>query len=266
MPDNTPGISAMIESEERQIWAAGPDNNHKRYQQKIHIKSTVVDAGNTGYTTTIRAGNAIGRKASDGLDYLYDADANDGTQACIGLLEHTVNMVGRDGVVADRFTHMLTAGIIRNIDDLIGVDKQAMANLLRIGFTIAQPTPHGSAFLLHPWSVEIKTADYTIVDADHGKMLVAEGAGAINFTLPSLATVGPGFEVLLFNGAAQNMVVTGAANTIVYGDAGGALSTTLTFSTANKMMGGQALMRSGFNAAGTAVWYPLGLPTAVTSA
>lgn len=265
MPDNLPGQTLIEETHEAQIWAAGPDNNHKRYQQKIHIKSTVVDSGNTGYTTTIRAGNAIGRKDSDGLDYLYDADANDGTQACLGLLEHTISML-RSGTAADRFTHMLTSGIIRNIDDLIGVDKAAMANLLRLGWTVAQPTPHGSAFLMHPWRRDIKTGDYTVLDADHGKLLIAEGAGAINFTMPSLATVGPGFEVLLFNGAAQNMVVTGAANTIVYGDAGGALSTTLTFSTANKMMGGQVLMRADYNAAGTLLWYPLGLPTTVTSA
>lgn len=266
MPDNTPGISAIIESEERQIWAAGPDNNHKRYQQKIHIKSTVVDAGNSGFTTTIRAGNAIGRKDSDSLDYLYSPSAVDGTQGCIGLLEHTVPMVGRDGVVADRFTHMLTSGIIRNIDDLLGVDKQALATLLRTGFTIAQPVPHGSAFLLQPWRVDFQAANYTVLDADHGKMIVAT-TGAVTFTMPSLATVGPGFEVLLFNSVAATMTVTAAVDTIVFGDAAGGLSTSLAFSTANKQMGGQVLMKSGYDGGGTPAlrWFPL-FPVNATSA
>lgn len=265
MPDNIPGITALVETVEGQIWAAGPDNQHKRYQQKIHLKSTVVDSGNTGYTNQLRPGLAIGRKTSDGLDYAYSPSAVDGTQACLGLLEHSVSML-RDGVAADRFTHMLTAGIIRNIDDLINVDKQAMANLLRLGWTVAQPTPHGSAFLLHPWTTEFKAADYTVVDGDHGKMLVAI-TGAVNFTLPALATVGAGYEVLLYNAVDANMIVTAAANTIAYGDAGGAVSTTLTFSTANKKMGGQVLMRSGYDGGATPalVWYAL-FPVGATSA
>lgn len=264
MPDNIPGITALVETVEGQIWASGPDNQHKRYQQKIHLKSTVVDSGNTGFTNQLRPGLAIGRKTSDGLDYVYSPSANDGTQACIGLLEHSVSML-RDGVAADRFTHMLTAGIIRNIDDLVGVDKQAMANLLRLGWTIAQPTPHGSAFLVHPWMTEYKASNYTVTDADHGKMLVAI-TGAVTFTLPSLATVGPGFEVLFYNGVAATMTVTGAADSIAYGDAAGGLSTSLAFSTANKQMGGQVLMKSGYDGAGTPalVWQAL-FPVNATS-
>lgn len=268
--DNLPGITALVETVEGQIWATGPDNNHKRFQQKIHLKSTVIDSGNTGYTNQLRPGLAVARKDSDGLDYVYDPDANDGTQACLGLTEHSISML-RDGAVADRFTHMLTSGIIRNIDDLIGMDKQGMATLLRTGFTLAQPVPHGSAFLVHPWRTDFKdgtalSGAYTVVDADHGKMLVAITA-LVNFTLPTLSTVGPGFEVLIYNAVDGSSVVTGAANTIVFGDAGGALSTTLTFSTANKKMGGQVLMRSGYDGAapGVLVWYAL-FPVGATSA
>ena len=266
MADSIPGIRAIVETEENQLWAAGPDNQHKRFHVKAHLKSTIVDSGNTGRTTTIRGGNAIARKDSDGLDYLYDADAGDGTAGVIGLLEKHLSMFDKDGTVEDKFTRVLTAGIIRNIDELIGVDKAAMAVLLRIGFTLAQATPHGSAFGLHMRNRYFKAADYTLTDADHGCMFIAT-TGAVNFTLPSLATVGRGYQVLLYNGVAAAMVITAAANTIVTGDAGGAVSTTLTWSTANAQMGGHALMYSDYTAdGGTLAWYPLFLARTVTTA
>jgi hypothetical protein len=149
---------------------------------------------------------------------------------------------------------------------LVGIDKQALATLLRTGWTIAQPIPHGSAFLLQPWRTDFKAANYTVVDADHGKMMVAI-TGAVTFTLPSLATVGPGFEVLFYNGVAATMTITGAADSIAYGDAAGGLSTSLAFSTANKQMGGQVLMRSSYDGGGTPalVWQAL-FPVGATSA
>lgn len=272
MPDNLPGQTLIEESYEAQIWASGPDNNHKRYQQKIHIKSTVTDAGNTSFTTTLRAGNVMARKTSDSLDYLYSPSATDGTQGAIGLLEATTPMIRKgDTVASDRFTHMLSAGIIRNVADLPNVDLQALSVLTRIGFTIAQPTPHGAAFLMHPSRIDFKdgtalSGAYTVVAADNGRMLVAITA-LVNFTLPTLASVGPGFSVLIYNGVDGSSVITAEADTIVYGDAGGALSTTLTFSTANKKMGGQALLLSGYDGGATPAlkWYVLSV-TGATSA
>lgn len=265
MADSLPEIRAVKETEEVQIWAAGPDNNHKRMHVKGHIKSTVTDTGNTNYTTTLRGGNLMARKDSDSLDYLYSASANDGTQGVIGVLEKHLSMLDRDGVAEDKFTRFLNSGIIRNLNDLINADKAAMAVLLRIGFTIAQAVPHGSAFLLQPRRRDFFAADYTVLDADHGKMLVA--TAACNFTLPSLATVGPGFEVLLFQSANANMVVTGAADTIIYDDTANGKATTLTFSTASQKMGASVLLRSDYDsAAGTLSWYPLMIQRTVVAA
>lgn len=256
MPDNVPGYSDIQETEENQLWASGPDNQHKRFHMKAKIKSTTTDTGNTGFTTTLRGGFPIALKDSDGLGYAYDADATDGTQAIVGLVEKHMTMLDRSGTAADRFTKLLTAGIIRNIDELIGVDKSQMAVLLRIGFTLAQLEPHGSAFGFHPRKRYFKSGDYTLLDADHGCMFVAKAAA--NFTLPSLATVGRGYQVLLYNGVDADMVVTGAANTIQVGDAAGAVSTTITFNTANEKMGGQALMYSDYISDGGALgWYVL---------
>lgn len=271
MADNLPGQTAIQETEEKQIWVAGPDNNHKRYEMKIHIKSTVTDPTNTVSSTDIRAGNVVALKDADGFAYLYNASANDGSQSPVGILDHMVNML-RLGVATDKTTQLMTAGIIRNLaDDIIGYDKMAMATLLRNGFSIAQLTPHGSGYLLHPWRRDFKDGTalagaYTITDADHGKMLVAITA-AMNFTLPSLATVGPGFEVLLYNNVNANMVVTAAADTIIYDDTTNGKATTLTFSTGSQKMGASVLMRSDYDGpAGTLSWYPLMIQRTVVAA
>ncbi len=256
MPDNIPGFNAMKESEEFQITGRGPDNYGARFHRKVHIKSTVTDSGNTGYTTTLRGGFVLAIKDSDGFAYAYDADANDGTQNPIGVLEQAVFML-LDGTATDRFSKVLGGGLLKDTaNDLIGEDKAVMAVLLRSGFQ-QMNEPHGSSFLLHPRKRYFDTADYTILDADHGSMRVAI-TNAVNYTLPSLATVGRGFSILLYNAVDASMVITGAANTIIYGDAGGALSTTLTFSTANKKMGGTALMYADYGTDGaTLQWYVL---------
>lgn len=63
--------------------------------------------------------------------------------------------------------------------------------------------------------VSIKTADYTLTVADHGKLFSTEGAaGAVNFTLPATASLPQGWWAEFYNGADQNMTVTlGTADT-----------------------------------------------------
>lgn len=256
MVDSLPGIRAVSESEEDQIWASGPDNQHRKYHIKGHIKSTATDAGNTNFTTTLRGGLAIAKKDSDGLNYPYVSSANDGTQGIVALLEKRLPMTDRDGILEDKMPRMLVGGIIRSLSDVINVDKAAMAVLLRTGFCISQKEPHGSAFLLQPRRRDFFAADYVVVDGDHGKLLVA--TAAVNFTLPSLATVGAGFEVQLFQTANANLVVTAAADTIIYDDTTNGKATTLTFGTASQKMGASVLMRSDYDSAGgTLSWYPM---------
>jgi hypothetical protein len=258
MADSIPGFRDIVESEETQLWASGPDNQHKRYLARVVLKSSITDSGNTSNTTTIRGGNVIGVKASDGLGYLYDADATDGTQVPVGLVPVHLSMLNSaKTAVEDKQTRLLTQGILKNVDDLLGDDLSVLASLFRMGFTLGTLEPHGSQFGLHFKGRYFHTADYTILAADHGTMRVAH-TNAVNFTLPDLATVGRGFQVYLYNGVAASMVITGAANTIAVGDAGGALSTTITFSTANEQMGGAALMYADYASdGGSLVWYSM---------
>lgn len=268
--DNIPGSTVAVYTGEVQLFASGPDNNHKWYNNSITIKSTVTDSGNTP-TTTLRPGMAMSIKDSDGLAYLYDADANDGTQAAVGILPGPSGLTMLESLsnptAVDKFTSVRSSGILKGTSTsyIPNVDNAVMARLVRNGFTTAGCEPHGSAFGLHFRRRVFKAVDYTVLTTDHGIMFVAT-TGAVNFTLPTLSDVGRGFEVMFYNGVDANMVITAAANTIVYGDAGGAVSTTLTFSAANKKMGGNALLYSDYTAdGGTLAWYVL-FSTAATSA
>lgn len=265
MSDSVPGFKAIKETEEIQIWGSGPDNQHRRFHGKVDIKSTTVDAGNVP-TTTLRGGFLLGIKDSDGLAYPYDPDGNDGTQMPVGVLEKHMSMLDRDGTVEDKFKAILLGGLLSNpSSDLVGYDKVAAAVLLRRGFKFMGVSPHGSNFLVHPKRRNFHAIDYTVLDADHGAQLVA--TAAVNFTMPTLADVGPGFEVWLFQAANTNMIVTAAANTILYDDTAGGPATTLTWSTANMKMGASVLMRADYASAGGALaWYPLFIQRTVVAA
>jgi hypothetical protein len=255
MADSKPGFSAIKETEEYQIWAAGPDNQHKRFLIKADIKSSVTDSGNTP-TTTLRGGFTLGLKDSDGLCYKYAADQTDGTQKVVGVLSKSLSMLDKDGTVEDKMTRILTQGIFKNPTvDLINFDKHVLAVLARIGFTNASLEPHGSWFGLHFKSRYFKTTDYTLQDSDHGCMFVATGAAT--FTLPTLATVGKGYQVMLFQATNNNLVVTGASNSIVYDNTSNSQATTLTWSTSSQKMGASVLMTVDYAAtSGSLAWFP----------
>lgn len=84
-------------------------------------------------------------------------------------------------------------------------------------------------------TVTAKTADYAVVAADSGTVFVTTGAaGAVNFTLPSVATAG--LEFTFVNTVDQNMVITAtAADTMVL--VNDAAADSVTFSTASEKIG-----------------------------
>lgn len=271
MTDSVPGHSALLETEEYGGLYSGPDSNHSKILAKVKIDDGAVDAGNSP-TTTLRGGLLMGKLDADGKCVAYDADANDGSQKVVGIMPYYLSMLNRTTyAVEDKMSKLLTGGIFKDITQVVGYTLHAAAVLLRSGFRNAVAEPHGSAFLLQPKAVYFKngttlTNAYTVVAGDHGCMLVATTA-AMTFTMPTLADVGPGFSVLIYNGVDANLVVSAAANTILTGDAGGAKSTTLTFSTANAKMGAHVLMYSYYDdAAGALSWLPLMVNRTVATA
>mgnify|MGYP007100042489 FL=1 len=273
---NTPGFTAAQDSVETQLFYIGRDNNHRLIEQKVGpIDDSTVDAGNSGSTYVLRPGFVFGLKDSDQKLYPLDPDANDGTQNAVGIWGGTSGLSMYESLqnptAVDKHARVTTGGILKAATDITGIngDLEALSVLLHSGFTTL--TPHGSAFGLRFKARYFKDGTalagaYTVVAADHGCMLTAVTA-AMNFTLPDLATVGRGFQVFIYNAVDANLVVTGAANTIVSGDAGGAKSTTLTFSTANAKMGAHALMYADYDGpAGALSWYALMVNRTVTTA
>ena len=86
------------------------------------------------------------------------------------------------------------------------------------------------------FNVVAKTADYTIVDGDDGKMFTNRGAaGAVIFTLPAVTAARNGMVVHFFVVAGQNMTINATANEMITfndADADG-----IAFSTANELIG-----------------------------
>lgn len=84
-------------------------------------------------------------------------------------------------------------------------------------------------------TVTAKTADYTLTAADSGGVFTTTGAaGAVNFTLPAVAT-STGFEYTFANTADQNITITAPAGTLVAFN--NAAATSIAFSTASEKIG-----------------------------
>lgn len=251
--DNLPGVRASIFSEEKQVFFHGPNGEAQQVVvQGAQINSAVVDAGNTP-TTTLRAGNVMAKKTSDGQQYLYSANANDGTQFVSGVLGKCTNML-EAGVAVNKWGLLLQKALI-HVADLLGYDLAALGVLQRMGCVLDKDTAGsvGAQFLYQARGVQFHAADYTVTTADNGKCLRA--TAAVNYTLPALSAAMVGFAVQVQQVTNTNLVVTAAADTIAYDDTAGGKATTLTWGTANQKMGAGAILRATYlDTAGTLGW------------
>jgi len=86
--------------------------------------------------------------------------------------------------------------------------------------------------------VQAKTADYTLAATDSGSVLTTRGAaGAVNFTLPTVAAGLAGTDVLIYVAADQNVTLTAQTNgqLVLFNDAA---ANTVALSTASEKVGG----------------------------
>lgn len=233
MPNSSPGFQLIIEDDPKQVFWSGPNGQDQSSHLKVNIDSTSVDAGNTP-TTTLRAGNMMALLDADGNAYPYDADHATGLDSPVGVLSEPggVDMLV-DGVATDRFTKVATSGLLK-ASEIIGLDQQARARLIRNGFKFDTPLSDGAAFMVHPRRIVPKPAGYTVLASDNGTLFL--GTTADNaFVLPTLA-VGLSFEFL--QTANFEMSITApAADTLLVSHATPALSTTITWSTTAQQIG-----------------------------
>lgn len=253
MPYSTAGSPAGITAETVSYDAAvtsGPDI--LQIYGSVKLVSTTVDSGNSGNTTTIRAGNILAKVTATGLFTVYNFDAIDGTQIPICVLRNTISMIGDAGVVADKDVSVVLSGILQTANLVAagqdgGLDAAAR-NMLSKAFKFDDD--YTGALVGIPFlPVVTKAADYTLTAADSGKKFVST-TGAVTFTLPTIAH---GLSYELRSSSDNNLVVTGASASLLRSTSG-VLGTTATMSTSASKLGAGMRIQAIYDATTTLVW------------
>jgi hypothetical protein len=230
--NSDPGYTAVRESGEWQGMFRGYNGELNMLVAPVQILSSTTDSGNTP-TTTLRAGNILGKIAATGKYGLYDPSATNGLQIARGVLDFALDMIGPAGTVADKWVNMVTrANVV--VGQLINSDAGALKRLIQLGFIFDAPAgaEAGAGFI----GVVEKAADYTVVAADNGTRFLAT-TGAVAFTLPTKAH-GLAFEFFNTVDANMSIVSAGSADDIYAdGDAG---ADSVAFSTASHKIGSGA--------------------------
>lgn len=226
-----PGATALVETGEWQGIMNAFGREMLLYTAYGTIAAAVTDSGNTP-TTTLRAGSILGKKTSDGLYYLYDPDADDGTQYAVAVLPVQLSMLNHLGVAANKSGPLITRATLR-VADLHNADAQALRQLMQLGFLFDAPAG-AQAFQGHQVTDQV-AGNTTVVAADNGKLFIATAAAV--FTLPTKA-VGLAFEFLQTADADTSIVSAGSADDIIaFGDA---TADSVAFSTSSEKIGSRA--------------------------
>lgn len=247
-----PGIGAITETTERIIWWGREE--HLLYVENRIIDSTITDSGSVP-TTDIRSGTVLARQTADGNYHAFNPDATNGTEIAEGVLLRDISMLDANGVVEDKFAHILLAGPLKASELFIegsafvgaAGEEIARRHMVTSGRFILDDELEGrGAYLGLPLNeITDAGAARTVTAAENGTLFVATAAD--NFTLPAISA-GLAFEFL--QTANNNLVITAPAAIIVYEH--NVAATTITFSTGTELIG--AHIQVFANSAGTK-WY-----------
>jgi len=211
------------------------------------IVSTAADAGNTSYTSTLRAGLLMGMNTSTEFLAQFDPTATNGTEEIFGIMTKSQNM-NVNGVAANRFVGGIVQGgyVDPNFICLASSSSKGIVGnayewhirkLLRAqGFKLTDAiweVPYGVVR-----KTVAKTADYTITTADRNcRFTNAGAAGAVIFTLPATARLG--LEYWFNVVADQTLTITaGTADTMIaFNDIA---ADSVSFAQASEKVGGSA--------------------------
>lgn len=235
-----PGMrTPIVEATAELIWK----NGYLVFADDFIISSAASDAGNTGYTTTLRAGLLMGKVTSTGEIKEWNPTGTDGSQNIIGILGRTVS-TALLGSTADKWHYptLVRGPILDNQIVVPGATDRGISSsaylyeikrqLLESGLFIFESDP---AFSVARWPFrQTKTADYTVTTDDHRTVFDNTGdAGAITFTLPATPLMGLRFAFHCV--VDQTMTITAEANEMIsFNDVA---STSIAFSTAGNKVG-----------------------------
>lgn len=200
------------------------------------------DAGNTGYTATLRPGLLLGKAYGvTGKWKQWDPTATDGTQRIQGVLLKAQVMTNM-GTDYDRFQGIiLVRGNVRasglsiastSTQGIVGSTLEWLVRDQMKHSFIFDDMPAG--YHLGVNKVDISAASLTVTEAMAGTMFIATGATAKNFTLP--ATPKRGLAYQFYNSGNGNLTITaGTPDTLIILNDDAADSVSL--STAGELIG-----------------------------
>lgn len=256
----TPGFGAAVYTSEREIVWGGDDRQPGILRRNSIVSGAARDAGNTP-TTLLRKGLLLGKVSASSELEEWDADASDGTQDVIAVLNQELKATDFDGNNTDRaFATLLRAPLIASQLLIQGaafvghIDEFLARRQLDAVGCVLDDDPHGYlAGKGKRVSSEAGTTD-TLTASQNGMTLFYSNAASVTVTLP---TIQPGLEYDLVRTADEEFVVaSGEGDNIVIGNDLSADS--VTFTTAGEQIGAHVRLRSVY--VGTALKWLIELP------
>ena len=239
---NAPGFQSAVEAEESNVLWQGRRGQDLAATRKVTITGGATDSGNSP-TTTLRGGILMARLDSNGKADTYSADANDGRQIAIGVLEQPQDMLV-DGVATDRFTQVLVHGLVKE-NELVNLDARARQQLGQRLTLDGEFSPQAGV-LMHPRGIYRKSANYVVTAADNGLLFLA--TAAVSFTLPTKEN---GLAFRFLQTADFDLTIVGNADIVHQGNAA---ASSVGFTTATQKIGSQALVECMYTADGVLKW------------
>ena len=245
MYGSLPGTKSLLQTTEGTLWWGS--QYMVLFANNKLIDSTAVDAGSTP-TTFLRPGLILAKKTSDSMLYAWNHDATDGTELIYGVLLDGINMLDREGTAEDKMARVMVAGPVIASSLLIegtaftsSTKEQAARRQMAPRFRFDDDLTDNLTAQVIAKHLVSKTGDYTVVEADNGKLFDTTGAaGAVIFTLPAIQA-GLCFEFL--NTVDQNMTVQRAgSDTMIAKNNASAVS--VAFSSASNKIGARVQVSS----------------------
>lgn len=209
-----PGISTAIETFENQFWF-----QHYLTNQRIPVivDGSSRDTGNTGATSTLRQGLALGGPIESGGDIYkvkqWDLTATDGSQFFYGFLLYNITMQDASGTDIDRYTDVMVGGSVYSDYILIpgntalgisGNNANAMVAMAQERFLLDKHVKKRLPKMALP-PVTLGATPITLTAADSGRSFTNLGAvGSKTVVIPDPL---PGLCFSFYDVAGQDIVI-----------------------------------------------------------
>jgi len=256
----TPGLGAAAYTTEREILWGGSDLQIGILRRNSIISGAARDAGNTS-TTLLRRGLLLGKVDSTGELEEWDADASDGTQNIVSVLDISLKAQDFDANNTDRAfatlvrAPLIAAQLLIQGSALVGHTDEFLARrqLVAMGCVLDDDM---QGFLAGRGDRVESNADAsdTLTASQNGMTLFYSNAAAVAVTLPAIK---PGLQYDLIRTADEEFVVASSeGDNIIMGNDLSADS--VTFTTAGEQIGAHVRVKSVY--VGTSLKWLIELP------